>query len=429
MREVKKMKTVKSGSGAFKTSSYIHYNRLQFVQATIADNDTESSFDADNTSTSSEVAEVGVSSALKSPKSTPRKELKISSADERFASILEQSIAQKNGSHPKDDDDEDKMLCLSLVKEIKKNPEYRRLQTKIGIYNLILQNQNILQGPQHQTFENQYYRNPVPQRRNYLSQEQRNQASVEDFQHYQSQQSSVPNNLAHYGYTTAMGSPVTHTPSPAPTVSSASELERWQSDGGAALEYCNITRNLDICDVIPSCGPVTPITCCKLKLDIDNKVQQNMMHMVQTFLQTWFNSVYENCACAGSANGSNSNQNCVVLLLIILRSDSSIGPRARLLKTYTNIPSIYYHETKKIHKDQTYGFVERIDLLDKICLITVKVITCVKHPIISRALRTANVRRTCCVRPICAARDDVAVARLSAAQCGLVLPPLYYNIC
>lgn len=226
MREVKKMKTVKSGSGASKTSSYIHYNRLRFLQASIANNDTESSFDAENASASSEVAEIGVSSAFKSPKSTPRKKQKISSADERFASILEQSLAQKNVSHPKeDDDDEDKLFCLSLVKEIKKIPEYRRLQTKIAIYNLILQNQNVLQGPQHQTFENQYYRNPVPKRRNYLSQEQRNQASVEDFQHYQSQQSSVPNNLAHYGYTTAMGSPVTHTPSPAPTVSSESELE------------------------------------------------------------------------------------------------------------------------------------------------------------------------------------------------------------
>lgn len=174
MREVKKMKTVKSGSGASKTSSYIHYNRLRFLQASIANKDTESSFDADNASPLSEVAEAEVSSAFKSPKPTTRKKQKISSADERFASILEQSLAQKNVSHPKEDDDEDKLFCLSLVKEIKKIPECRRLHTKIAIYNLILQNQNVLQGIQHQTFENQNYRNPVPQRRNYLSQEQRN---------------------------------------------------------------------------------------------------------------------------------------------------------------------------------------------------------------------------------------------------------------
>lgn len=230
MREVKKMKTVKSGSGASKTSSYIHYNRLRFLQASIANKDTESSFDADNASPLSEVAEAEVSSAFKSPKPTTRKKQKISSADERFASILEQSLAQKNVSHPKEDDDEDKLFCLSLVKEIKKIPECRRLHTKIAIYNLILQNQNVLQGIQHQTFENQNYRNPVPQRRNYLSQEKRNQVSVEDFQYhdYRSQQFRVPNNSTHYGYTTATEplSPVTHTPSPAPTnASNESELE------------------------------------------------------------------------------------------------------------------------------------------------------------------------------------------------------------
>ncbi|XP_073943372.1 uncharacterized protein [Choristoneura fumiferana] len=159
MREVKKMKTVKSGSGASKTSSYIHFNRLQFLQPSIADKHTENSFNTENESASSEVAEVEGSSAFKSPKSTPRKKQKISPADERFASILEQSLVQKNVSHPKEDDDEDKLFCLSLVKEIKKIPEYKRLHTKIGIYNLILQNQNVFQGMQHQTFENQNYRN------------------------------------------------------------------------------------------------------------------------------------------------------------------------------------------------------------------------------------------------------------------------------
>ncbi|XP_073964259.1 uncharacterized protein [Choristoneura fumiferana] len=76
MREVKKMKTVKSGSGASKTSSYIHFNRLQFLQPSIADKHTENSFNTENESASSEVAEVEGSSAFKSPKSTPRKNKK-----------------------------------------------------------------------------------------------------------------------------------------------------------------------------------------------------------------------------------------------------------------------------------------------------------------------------------------------------------------
>ncbi|VVC96929.1 unnamed protein product [Leptidea sinapis] len=57
MGEVKKMKTVKSGSGASKISSYIHYNRLRFLQPSIADKDTENSFFSAS-SASSEVAEV-----------------------------------------------------------------------------------------------------------------------------------------------------------------------------------------------------------------------------------------------------------------------------------------------------------------------------------------------------------------------------------
>ncbi|KAF5282561.1 hypothetical protein FQA39_LY04968 [Lamprigera yunnana] len=93
MKVIKKMKTVKSGSGASKNSSYIHYNRLRFLKASKANKDTECSFDADNASASSEVADVEVSSAFKSRKSTPRRKQKISTAKERFANIVEQSLA------------------------------------------------------------------------------------------------------------------------------------------------------------------------------------------------------------------------------------------------------------------------------------------------------------------------------------------------
>ncbi|CAG9129827.1 unnamed protein product [Plutella xylostella] len=67
-------------------------NRVfEITQPSIADKHTENSFNTENESASSEVAEVEGSSAFKSPKSTPRKKQKISPADERFASILEQS--------------------------------------------------------------------------------------------------------------------------------------------------------------------------------------------------------------------------------------------------------------------------------------------------------------------------------------------------
>lgn len=43
----------------------------------------------------------------------------------------------------KQDDDEDKLFCLSLLKDIKKVPETKRLKLKINTYNLILQNQTV----------------------------------------------------------------------------------------------------------------------------------------------------------------------------------------------------------------------------------------------------------------------------------------------
>ncbi|KAL5237136.1 hypothetical protein ACI65C_004546 [Semiaphis heraclei] len=54
----------------------------------------------------------------------------------------ERSIAQKQVPE-KQEDDEDKLFCLSLLKDIKKVPETKRLKLKIDIYNLILQNQKI----------------------------------------------------------------------------------------------------------------------------------------------------------------------------------------------------------------------------------------------------------------------------------------------
>jgi spore germination protein GerM len=73
MREVKKINTVKSGSGASKTSTYIHFNKH-----------TDNNFNVDNASVSTEVTEVEISSAFKSLKSSPRKRQKISYTGERF---------------------------------------------------------------------------------------------------------------------------------------------------------------------------------------------------------------------------------------------------------------------------------------------------------------------------------------------------------
>ncbi|XP_060845855.1 uncharacterized protein LOC132925477 [Rhopalosiphum padi] len=153
VKEVKNMKQVKSGSGAEK-SSYLYYRRLQFLQPTIKKNSTESSF---------EIADVGGDGNLESSTETSieedssrvpneertfksplqqRKKIKLHPADEHFANIIEKSLNQRN-TVDKKEDDEDKLFCLSLYKEIKKVPDAMRLKTKIEIYNLLLKNQAI----------------------------------------------------------------------------------------------------------------------------------------------------------------------------------------------------------------------------------------------------------------------------------------------
>jgi len=57
-----------------------------------------------------------------------KNKIKLHPADEHFANILEKSMAQRYVPKQKNKDDEDKLLCLSLVKEIKKVPEYKRLK-------------------------------------------------------------------------------------------------------------------------------------------------------------------------------------------------------------------------------------------------------------------------------------------------------------
>jgi len=156
---------------------------LQFLQASIEKNDTESNFSKNNEtlnnqylneesmSTNTDDTDYNIEE-FKSPKSpndirTKGKRVKLKPADEIFANILEKSLAQK--SEPKtQEEDEDKLFCLSLYKEIKKVPESRRLKTKIEIYDLIMKNQNIYPQLQSQELESTSIR-PLSQHINYLS--------------------------------------------------------------------------------------------------------------------------------------------------------------------------------------------------------------------------------------------------------------------
>jgi len=153
VKEVKKMKQVKSGLGAVK-SSYLYYKRLQFLQPTIKKNSTESNFETadvggdENLESSTENSIEEDSSRVSNEEGTfknplqQRKNIKLHPADEHFANIIKKSLNHRNTIEKKEDD-EDKLFCLSLYKEIKKVPDAMRLKTKIEIYNLLLKNQSI----------------------------------------------------------------------------------------------------------------------------------------------------------------------------------------------------------------------------------------------------------------------------------------------
>lgn len=124
---LKNLKKLKSGSSASTTSSFGYFQRLSFLKQVVQKKVTDNSLDV-----------VEISENVDS-EHFPRKKFKLNPADEHFANILERSIdaRNKNVTEKKEEDDEDKLFCLSLVKEIKKVSENRRLKLKIEMYNLL----------------------------------------------------------------------------------------------------------------------------------------------------------------------------------------------------------------------------------------------------------------------------------------------------
>lgn len=154
---------MKSGSGKSTKSTYVHFERLRFLQGSVEKNTTESSFSMDDENLNSTPNSNDVDNNFKIPnefRNKCKKKLKLHPADEHFANILEKSLAQRQVPENKDEDDEDKLFCLSLFKEIKKVPETKRLKLKIEMYNLILQNQTSpSDGHQSAMYDQQYRSN------------------------------------------------------------------------------------------------------------------------------------------------------------------------------------------------------------------------------------------------------------------------------
>ncbi|KOB77055.1 Uncharacterized protein OBRU01_04631 [Operophtera brumata] len=129
-KEFKKGKSIPSGSGACKGSICMYFNRLSFLQKTVENKETTSNIDKAKNERIQNIDQKQdnfLNARDIQPVRNKRKKTKITS-EERLADILENSIEstdkiqrqiQESMSKP---DDDDKLFCMSLYKELKKGP-------------------------------------------------------------------------------------------------------------------------------------------------------------------------------------------------------------------------------------------------------------------------------------------------------------------
>lgn len=108
---------------------------------------------------------------LNIPEKTPdtpisSKRIKLNAVDKHFADILNKSIMMREKRElEKNNEDEDKLFCLSLYKELKKVPEAGKIRTKIQLLETIQRAQdfytiNDLPGGSSYQPQQQHYQHP-----------------------------------------------------------------------------------------------------------------------------------------------------------------------------------------------------------------------------------------------------------------------------
>lgn len=143
---IRAAKKGKSGSGACK-NNYIHFNRLLFLKSSTPGKEKHSNFSEDN-ETEADNNDNDDNAEMPPPCKPTAKRVKSNDSDNKFIKVPEKSIEQRHteftelARKTQKVGDKDKLFCLSLVNEIKKIPEHRRLRAKIDMYNLIAQYQN-----------------------------------------------------------------------------------------------------------------------------------------------------------------------------------------------------------------------------------------------------------------------------------------------
>ncbi|XP_050708921.1 uncharacterized protein LOC126993822 [Eriocheir sinensis] len=144
-RELKRQKTLLSRSQARK-GTYIYFRRLQFLEGSLSNKETISNIENDGNGLCDDVDVTGEHGEKGSTSTSTKKKMKLNPGDLHIANILERSLLARQNEEEKQND-EDKLFCLSLYKEMKKVPESSRLMTKIELLNVVHRAQTL--GTQH----------------------------------------------------------------------------------------------------------------------------------------------------------------------------------------------------------------------------------------------------------------------------------------
>lgn len=127
----------------------MYFSRLAFLQNSVSNKDTTTNMEEQNERQSEETSQLNAS-ATEATEIRPPKRKKTQVPEEKLAVLIEKSIESRQNfqtelqenSITKQDDD--KLFCLSLYKELKKVPENRRLATKIELLQVIQKGQILL---------------------------------------------------------------------------------------------------------------------------------------------------------------------------------------------------------------------------------------------------------------------------------------------
>lgn len=162
-KELRKQKNLPSGSGAQQLNTYIYFTRLRFLERSVSNKETSSNFGNDRSEVPQENEDFTGpgSSRQTNPMPNSNKKIKLNAVDQHFSDILTRSLlSREQREQQQNNQDEDKLFCLSLYKELKKVPERGRLKTKIELLEVIQRAQDLYSPVQTQLRMHHPYTHP-----------------------------------------------------------------------------------------------------------------------------------------------------------------------------------------------------------------------------------------------------------------------------